>query len=599
MAQVPAYLLNRQGLLDRLGNTEQGLASLMPQTAPTPAVPTLKQEFQDRRNTYRGILGDPEEQRNMTQAQILFDLANTALAFSTAGSRPGMSPAERLAEATVETQLFPKIGARTQAVQDQQQKFDLAALQSAESSLTAKQKAAADYREAMLKQGKDYEAMIYEVDGQTFGPFNVKSELGRRQLANAQAKYPGGDPYLVGTKPDDDDSPTKGFVTMVDPDAQNPASTAVYLDLNDPKDKARHDELKGQGFVPGGKASLTADNVPDPTFGEDDSSILFSLLGDPATATRYAEGTLDPKLTAEINGKIGELTATQVAFDETRGINVRTPGLVLPEELMRTIELRRSRGLTVPAISGADQISTINPTAAETADPVEVEIEVGTPAFNQSLRNPDGSIDLDAPNWRRVPTTLFDPKIRYQRSTGIGEAFQRLSNYFTENLREVAGTAPMGEEGREIVQADRDLTNLRNTLMLEMTNLSDDRVLKFVQEMIVEDVEKLTPGLFTSDEKALGTLSTLRKAYGKAWANGAQVLPEYGGNPSGYTETQTTRTRMNMNKLTSILGELTAFEDSYRTYLEGLSGGVQAIDRSAAKDMILRYLGGQPVEQGQ
>jgi len=564
-----------------------------------PTVPTLEEEYAQRRQTYRDIMGDPEQQRNMTQAQMLFDIANTALAFSTAGSRPGMSPAERLAEAAVETKLFPTISARAAAQQEQQQKFDLAALQSAETSLSAKQKAAADYREAMLKQGKEYEAMIYEVDGQTFGPFNVKSALGRRQLENVQAKYPGGDPYKVGTKPDDDDSPTKGFVTMVDPDAQNPASTAVYLDLNDPKDKARHDELKGQGFVPGGKASLTADNVPDPTFGKDDSSILFSLLGDPATATRYAEGTLDPKLTAEINGKIGELTATQVAFDETRGINVRTPGLVLPEELMRTIELRRSRGLTVPTISGADQISAINPTAAETADPVEVEMEVGTPQFNQSLRNPDGSIDLDAPNWRRVPTTLFDSKIRYQRSTGIGEAFQRLSNYFTENLREVAGTAPMGEEGREIVQADRDLTNLRNTLMLEMTNLSDDRVLKFVQEMIVEDVEKLTPGLFTSDEKALGTLSTLRKSYGKAWANGAQVLPEYGGDPSGYTEAQITRTRINMNKLTSILGELTAFEDSYRTYLEGLSGGVQAIDRSAAKDMVFRYLSGQPVEQGQ
>jgi hypothetical protein len=39
---------------------------------------------------------------------MLFDIANTALAFSTAGSRPGMSPAERLAEAAVENPIVPK-----------------------------------------------------------------------------------------------------------------------------------------------------------------------------------------------------------------------------------------------------------------------------------------------------------------------------------------------------------------------------------------------------------------------------------------------------------------------------------------------------------
>lgn len=592
MAELPALLRFKPEAFQ----SRRGVGSLMPQI---PTVPTLQQEFKDRRETYRGILGDPEAQKKQTQAQMLFDIANTALAFSTAGSRPGMSPAERLAEAALETKLFPTIAARTAAQNEQQQKFDLAALQSAESSLSAKQKAAADYREALLKQGKEYEPMIYEVDGQTYGPFNVKSQLGRRQLQNIQAQFPGGQPYKVGTPPADD-SPTKGYVTLVDPDATSPAETAVYLDLNNPKDKARHDQLKSKGYVPGGKASLTADNTIEPAFGKDDSSILFNLLGDPANAKAYAEGTLNPTLTSEINGKIGELIASKVAFDETLGKNVKVPGLPLTSEIKQLIDLRKSRGLTVPVMSGAELIQNTNPQVAATADSVETEFEIGTPPFNETLKNPDGSINLDSPNWRRVPTTLFDSKIRYQRATGIGEAFRRLSNYFSENLREVAGSAPISEEGREIVQADRDLINLRNTLMLEMTNLSDDRVLKFVQEMIVEDVEKLTPGLFTSDEKALGTLSTLRKAYGKAWANGARVLPEYGGDPSGYTESQITKTRLNMNKLTSIMGELTAFEDSYRTYLEGLSGGVKAVDRNQARQMVFKYLSGQaPTLEGQ
>ena len=149
-----------------------------------PSVPTLEEEFRQRQETYRGILGDPAEQRNLTQAQILFDLANTALAFSTAGSRPGMSPAERLAEAAVETQLFPKIGARTQAVQDQQQKFDLAALQSAETSLAAKQKAASDYQEALLKQKPDL--YMVTLPGEEPRPVNGATQFGKNVLAYAQ-----------------------------------------------------------------------------------------------------------------------------------------------------------------------------------------------------------------------------------------------------------------------------------------------------------------------------------------------------------------------------------------------------------------------------
>jgi len=88
------------------------------------------------------------EQKNLTQAQMLFDIANTALAFSTAGSRPGMSPAERLAEAAQQTQLFPTISARAQqaleskqALQGETRKAKLAALQSSEDQLTAEAKA--------------------------------------------------------------------------------------------------------------------------------------------------------------------------------------------------------------------------------------------------------------------------------------------------------------------------------------------------------------------------------------------------------------------------------------------------------------------------
>ena len=65
-------------------------------------------------------------QEELAKSQMLFDIANTALAFATPGSRQ-MSPAERLAEAAQETQLLDKIGARSQGILEAQRADELAA----------------------------------------------------------------------------------------------------------------------------------------------------------------------------------------------------------------------------------------------------------------------------------------------------------------------------------------------------------------------------------------------------------------------------------------------------------------------------------------
>jgi len=222
----------------------------------TPDVPTLEEEFKARRDTYSGILGDPEQQRNMTQAQMLFDIANTALAFSTAGSRPGMSPAERLAEAAVETKLFPTIAARSAAQQEQQQKFDLAALQSAETSVAAKQKAAADYAKTLAGQEPEFMRVKFE-DG-TEKVYNVNSAMGSRsfQLATAQ---PGARAFEVGeekaTKPT---SPE--YMSVFNADG---SAVGVY-NVNDPTELAAFNQARDRVLPLGGKAGKTG-TVEAPT----------------------------------------------------------------------------------------------------------------------------------------------------------------------------------------------------------------------------------------------------------------------------------------------------------------------------------------------
>jgi hypothetical protein len=58
---------------------------------------------------------DPDVRRDNLQSDILFDVANTFLAFAAPmqGEKEGLSAAERLAMATQQTQLLPKIQQRT------------------------------------------------------------------------------------------------------------------------------------------------------------------------------------------------------------------------------------------------------------------------------------------------------------------------------------------------------------------------------------------------------------------------------------------------------------------------------------------------------
>ena len=99
-----------------------------------------KSLYPQMKDLYAGILGDPaeraaqlDEQKRLTQAQMLFDIAGTALNF--AGNTQGSTAAERLANAASQTQLFDKIGQRAagqlqakQAQKAEERQLNMAAL---------------------------------------------------------------------------------------------------------------------------------------------------------------------------------------------------------------------------------------------------------------------------------------------------------------------------------------------------------------------------------------------------------------------------------------------------------------------------------------
>jgi hypothetical protein len=192
-------------------------------STPNANVPTqgdgsrLRQLMDAQKELYREYgLGDAasrtadlEEQKRLTQAQMLFDIANTALTFAAPmeGERRGLSPAERLALAATKTQLPQTIGARAQqqlemqkAAKKEERAIDLAALQSAETKLAAElaSKEARDLANIKASATSPELKNLVGSDGVVIGTFNVNNSTEMAQLKSAQQENPGS---YIGTPP--------------------------------------------------------------------------------------------------------------------------------------------------------------------------------------------------------------------------------------------------------------------------------------------------------------------------------------------------------------------------------------------------------------
>ena len=165
---------------------------------------------------YSKFGADPEStqrQKDLTKAQMLFDIAKTALAFAAPmpGERPGLSPAERLAMAATTTQLPDKIAARAQtqleaekAADKEKRALGLAALQSTETKIAAEKAAAQALKLAEIKAGTTKPVklkpgeVLYGVDGEliakgpsetfTLGEGQVRTNAKGEILAKGPAK---------------------------------------------------------------------------------------------------------------------------------------------------------------------------------------------------------------------------------------------------------------------------------------------------------------------------------------------------------------------------------------------------------------------------
>jgi hypothetical protein len=663
----------------------------------------LSQAYQERLPLYRSVLGQQEQeaaiadQRNMTQAQMLFDIAQAGLAFATPGDRVGMTPAERLAQSFGPA--LGNISARAgefqkykQGLESEDRALRLAALQGAEKGYEAQVERearsaenAATRAHDLLKQSNEFTFEFGQTQrAQEFqqGLQDQKSslELTLRQLQGAQSQQDivlrgqveqevarlNGEIRANQARVDFDnqlarDGILNGYelgqmekgqqfnLALADHkgaiDRQNQTHQQTFTAAQNALDRAQRDnlqlndqtfrrlmqeELNGFNMSEADKnrAIQNAQLALDTYYKENNIAIsrgqldvsiaaqaldekykLGKLAIDQAAANAVQLGSKSKtnqityltdtgRLQAYANDSLGSQTAQfeqalldyLTPTDTWNGVQfVKGAVPQMARELKGAIDARVAAGLPIPEIPGyrapqatapAGGAATPAPaggaatpaapvTAAQAAQQATTLPPLDSPAFKQQLYTPEGGVDVESPAWKRVPLELFDAEVNYPASTGVMSAPQRLSNYFTEILREPFGGAPMSEEGVNLTRADTGLKLLRESILREMNNWSDDKVLAVSQNAMRETVSGMSPGMWTSDERAKSVLEGVRKELEHAFGNVAIMDPEY--NPDAvnrYSEQQILKARNRTNTIRSLLAETLAFENAYDSYLQ-------------------------------
>jgi len=325
------------------------------------SVSPIQTAFDQRKDLYRSIIGDDtvedqamlDERRDLTKSQMLFDIANTALAFSTPGSRQ-MSPAQRLAEAARETQLLDKFGARTGAIQDLKDKqalasrsanrsLDMAALASAEKDVSDTLAAEAAIRKAQIASGEKGNVNIMipgmkrslrsvrKIDVPTYSSLgyalatSVSSSGDDSKRANF--KKPSGEivtaevgtalynQYLNVDKFPETGPAKQSSASELAAQIQNFAmigdpTQVMRLDLSDATDLATLKSLDPKKWVKAGSQTLTPDKGPELTDRQ-------RILADPELQEKYGNGTASA---LEVN-RFETAIAAEYGAKETKNID--------------------------------------------------------------------------------------------------------------------------------------------------------------------------------------------------------------------------------------------------------------------------------------
>jgi hypothetical protein len=319
--------------------------------------------------------------------------------------------------------------------------------------------------------------------------------------------------------------------------------------------------------------------------GSDAKTATLNYLTDRERLDAYANGTLTDKT-----------TFNQLVLDYLNPDNNKTWNAKLGRyEQGSTPQLDND---ILAAIKEGDKdfydriVSMADPTRSE-KPAIKIDSLANTTGANSDIVTSQGTINFNSDVWTKTKPARFDEEVDYKSAIGLSRFYPGFAALFSEGKAEAFDGIPT-EEAENFRRAQQDLTNLANDLLIFRTNQnSDERILKFVQELLEKETENLRPGgfLIKTDADAKASIEALLEGFDSQFRQDIAFLPEYGGELASFvSEKQVQIARDRTNKVKNIVNELLAFQKGFsgpsrsKSNVE-VSGSDQSLD--ATKQRLL------------
>ena len=513
-------------------------------------VSPIQQAFDQRRDLYRSIIGDDtaqdqamlDERRDLTKSQMLFDIANTALAFSTPGSRQ-MSPAQRLAEAARETQLLEKFGARTGAIQDLKDKqalasrsanrsLDMAALSASETDVSNTLAAKAALEKARLSRSNTIKTQSF-LNKSGDPSSRISTVVGSEGYYEAMD-----DPNMVAAGAY---SPETGLTQVYDP---------VTKKRKDVPNRQLEQYLADN---PGSsRVSMASANEPK-------LSPVERIITDVATLKDYAERNLSDQDKITFEQAVLNYMEPKQTYDSATGTIVERRA-----ELSQSVSdaLLKGNPTLWKRITG----KAVNPETGEAEDVNLMNADI-------QLMNEDGSVNFDSPIWNATEPVRFDESLDYEATIGISRLLPSLSAGVSEGASELGG-GESSQEVKDFRDSQASLTGLANDLLQYNTGGQEGRVLKFVQELIELETKNIRPGglLIKTDATAAASFANLKDGLTRGFITRASMIPAYNPASAGkFKEADVLTAKKDLQNIKVLLNDVIKFDEYFNK--GGSTGG--------------------------
>ena len=547
------------GQTDMAGDMGQGVGSLMmagAQEAPAPAnfrrggpvqkfqigggvnrAGNIRTAYEELLPLYQDILGQREEDRNMSKAQSYFDLAGAGLALAggvdprTGQSMAGAPLASQIARAAAP--LPAQFGARAAAQREAERQIQGVALQGAVSQQQAEEgfMRELELAQARLKAPSPEFKQLLSANGTPLGEFDVNSATELQALRELQGKNPGSRMFNMAAP----DTPSKtDLQLLVGPNGK----VVGQFDFSDPT--SRKEGLEARNASPGSffqdsgtYSSDTYSKLPSLT----DSQIV-AMFGDTERLAAYAQGKEDALLDAAMTDY------TQSRRDPVTGNVVQNK---LPPAVLAAIK-QREQFLT-PSEERAQGATTGTPSEERAQGAT-----TGTPSEDVLPLRPGNETDKKLVQEFKQ---IIDPDVKLAEATGVFSGFKRWANKFVGTLQELGLGPGVVYKDTQIGTAQLDTLNTE-FLQYLVTGRVLARQLERYEGLIPD------PRLVDSDAQALERINSLRSGLTLQIRLAETILKD----PEKYQATTVSEAREDIVFLKELLDNYDTASDIYTIALK-------------------------------